>query len=100
MLRGIGLYTRTLPSAEIGEAFRCDMFYKAALDPPSSDRTCLALDIRFSACSLSYGDRRVLEPLTLTLTERRIGVLLRAADQRPAAADKRHGNRQRHRHGG
>ncbi|OLP58803.1 cobalt ABC transporter ATP-binding protein [Xaviernesmea oryzae] len=33
------------------------------------------MDIRFSACSLSYGERRVLEPLTLDLKEERIGII-------------------------
>ncbi|OLP54470.1 cobalt ABC transporter ATP-binding protein [Rhizobium rhizosphaerae] len=51
------------------------MLYKAAFDPLVPDRIRIALDIRFSACSLSYGDRRVLEPLTLTLSEHRIGVI-------------------------
>ncbi|MBP1859548.1 energy-coupling factor ABC transporter ATP-binding protein [Rhizobium herbae] len=33
------------------------------------------MDIRFSGASVSFGGRLVLQPLTLTLTERRIGVI-------------------------
>jgi biotin transport system ATP-binding protein len=33
------------------------------------------LDIRFSGASVRYGERAVLQPLTLSLTERRIGII-------------------------
>ncbi|MCV9963101.1 energy-coupling factor ABC transporter ATP-binding protein [Pararhizobium sp. BT-229] len=33
------------------------------------------MDIRFSGASVRHGERTVLQPLTLTLTERRIGVI-------------------------
>ncbi|OBZ92882.1 cobalt ABC transporter ATP-binding protein [Pararhizobium polonicum] len=33
------------------------------------------MDIRFSSASVSFGGRMVLQPLTLTLTERRIGII-------------------------
>lgn len=33
------------------------------------------MDIRFSGASVSFGARTVLQPLTLTLTERRIGII-------------------------
>ncbi|WP_426228858.1 energy-coupling factor ABC transporter ATP-binding protein [Pararhizobium sp. DWP3-4] len=33
------------------------------------------MDIRFSGASVRYGERTVLQPLTLSLTERRIGII-------------------------
>ncbi|WP_428427786.1 energy-coupling factor ABC transporter ATP-binding protein [Pararhizobium sp.] len=33
------------------------------------------MDIRFSGASVRYGERAVLQPLTLSLTERRIGII-------------------------
>ncbi len=33
------------------------------------------MDIRFTDCSVRFGERVALQPLTLTITERRVGII-------------------------